>query len=440
MEVKNIVCFSFSLSAHEAMAYVRLVAPFRHLGIQLIDGLRDNASYREAIERADIVLFQREFPMWFDKYLKIAEVAREKRKPIVVELDDLLFFLPENHPDRQKHYYAPALLPMLQALMEADALIVSTPVMRDLLRCLKEEVFVIPNYLDDAIWSFRPPSLTSSSHITIGYMGTNSHKPDLEYVAPVLSSLLRRYSHQLRLRFWGAQPPAELLQFPQVEWIPCNYQSYEEFATFFQKQSADIFIAPLTDNVFNRCKSPLKFFEYTALGAPGVFSRLEPYESVIQHGQNGFLSYSLDEWEESLIKLIEDADLRFRMAVCAQASVRKNWLLSQNAFRWREVLQSVLAISSRGRKFAKHQHLLNVIKSINMQLFEAIQALSSQVESQRQTIQALRSQVESQQQTIQALNDEILSYVLSRSWRWTRPFRIIYAKIRTRKSHVAGIY
>ena len=43
---------------------------------------------------------------------------------------------------------------------------------------------------------------------------------------------------------------------------------YKDFATFFQTQSADIFIAPLVDNIFNQCKSPIKFFEYSALGVP----------------------------------------------------------------------------------------------------------------------------------------------------------------------------
>ncbi|MEM2446391.1 MAG: glycosyltransferase, partial [Candidatus Bathyarchaeia archaeon] len=354
----------------------------------------------------------------------------------------------------QKHYYAPALLPMLQALIEADALIVSTPAMYDLLKYYKREIFVIPNYLDDTLWSFRPPSPTCSSPVTIGYMGTDSHKPDLEYVVPVLSSLLKRYSERLRLRFWGVQPPSELLQFPQVEWFPVNYHSYEEFVSFFQSQSADIFIAPLVDNIFNRCKSPIKFFEYTALGAPGVFSRIDPYEGVIRHGRDGFLAYSLNEWEDFLIKLIEDANLRFRMATFAQASVREHWLLSKNAARWREVLCTILA--QRRRKTAKFQRFLIIIKSINTQLFEAtqalesqveqqrqtiralesqveqqrqtIRALESQVEQQRQTIRALESQVEQQRQTIQALNKEILSYALSRSWRWTRPFRIIYKK------------
>lgn len=412
------------------MAYVRLIAPFRHLGVRVINGLQNGVDIEELIDQGDIVILQREFPVRLDMYLRIMESAQRKGKPVLLEIDDLLFFLPEDHPDRRNHYYAPALLPMLQALMEVDAVSVPTPAMRDLLVDYNENIFVVPNYLDDAIWSFKSPSslARSSSSVTIGYMGTNSHQPDLEYVVPVLVRLLQRYAHRLCLRFWGVRPPKELLQFPQVEYIPCDYRSYEEFALFFQTQEADIFIAPLVDNVFNRCKSPLKFFEYTALGAPGVFSRIEPYVSVIQHGKNGLLAYSLDEWEKCLIDLIEDSKMRNRLATDAQRTVRELWLLSQNAFRWRDVLQNVLALGKRRK--TKH-HFFNMISSINTQLFEAIQALRDQIETQQ-------NQIEAQQQTIQALNEEILTYVLSRSWRWTRPFRIIHRKVALVRKNLCG--
>lgn len=443
MEIR-VACFSFSLSAHEPMAYVRLIAPFRHLGVQIVDGLQYGADLSNLIEQCDVVFLQREFPVRFDIYRRITEIAWVERKPVVLELDDLLFFLPEKHPDRQKHYYAPALLPMLQALIEADAITVPTVRMRNFLVDYNENIFVIPNYLDDAVWSLRFPSFLNVSppYVTIGYMGTKSHKPDLEYVAPVLSNLVQRYPHQLRLRFWGIQPPTELLQFPQVEWIPCDYRSYEDFARFFQTQAADIFIAPLVDNVFNRCKSPLKFFEYTALGAPGVFSRIEPYESVVRHGENGLLAYSLDEWEESLVRLIENNELRYYLATNAQKTVREHWLLSRNAFHWQSVLQKILVF---GKKQVVDSPFLELIRSINIQLSDAIHALNDQVEAQGRTIQSLNDQVEAQRKTIQLLNDqieamkqEILSYALSRSWRWTRPFRIFHRKLLSVRRGLCG--
>ena len=430
VEIRSVVCFSFSLSAGEPMAYIRLIAPFRVLGLHLINGFQESGNI-EVVSQGDVVIFQREFPMRFDLYQRVVEAAREKRKPIVLEVDDLLFFLPETHPDRQKHYYAFALPPMLQALLEADAVIVPTLKMREILEPYNDRIFVIPNYLDDTIWSLKPPVAQdlSSSPLVIGFMGTDSHRPDLEFIAPVLLSVLNRYSQQIRLRFWGVQPPVQLRAHPQVEWIPCDYRSYEDFAAFFQTQSADIFIAPLVDNLFNRCKSPLKFLEYSALGSPGVFSRLEPYTNIVQSGQNGLLAYSLNEWEESIIRLIENQELRVHLAASAQQTVREKWLLSKNAFRWQETLQRILHQIQEESSEGIKSPLLEILSSINIQLFESAQELNARVERQAQTIQELNVLVEKQAQTIQELNQEILGYVLSRSWRLTRPLRLISKKV-----------
>lgn len=423
MAIRRVACYSYSLDAHEPMAYLRLIAPLRQLGIEIINGLQNHHAVGEFVYQSDVVIIQREFPRQFDEYKKVMAMARQAGKPVVLELDDLLFFLPEEHPDRKGHYYAPALLPMLQALIEVDAVIVTTSKIQEVLREYNENILVIPNYFDDTLWSFTPPALKSSSDeqtITIGYMGTYSHQPDLEYILPVLLSLLQRYPNRLRFRFWGAEPPARLYSLPQTEWVQCNYHSYEEFVTFFQPQTADIFIAPLVDTLFNHCKSSLKFFEYSALGVPGVFSRLAPYQDIIQHGQNGLLAYSLDEWEQSLIQLIEDAELRFHIATRAQETIRKDWLLSQNAFRWREALQSVP--SSSGPP-PPNTSLLDVI---NAQLFEAFRAFMDQISDQNNEMEKLKDQ------TAQ-LESEILRYVLSPSWRMTRPLRALSRRLNNKK-------
>ncbi len=411
------------------MAYVRLIAPFRILGLHVINGFQENRDIKEAISQGDIVIFQREFPMRFDIYQRVVEVARKEGKPIVLEIDDLLFFLPEGHPDRQRGYYAFALPSLLQALLEVDAVIVPTLKMQEVLKPYNERIFVVPNYFDDTLWCMKSPVMQDSSALVIGFMGTDSHHPDLEFVAPVLLNLLNHYPERIRLRFWGIRPPASLHTHHQVEWVPCNYRSYEDFAAFFQTQTADIFIAPLVDNLFNRCKSPLKFFEYTALGVPGVYSRLEPYISVVQDGQNGMLAYSLDEWEECLTQLIENQELRFCLATNAQRSVEEKWLLSKNAFRWQEAFQRILDYKISDRRGVTKSPILDVLRSINIQLSASVQEQNARIEQQDKIIQEQNARIEQQDKIIQDLNQEILGYVLSRSWRFTRPLRVISRKL-----------
>jgi len=444
MKIKNAVCYSFSLGRQESMAYLRLIAPFQQAGIQIINGIENGQPVSELVHNGDVVVIQRESLKKFDDYRKVVEIARQERKTIIFELDDLLFFLPRNHPDRLGQYFAPSLLPMFQALMEADLVTVPTPKLRDVLANFNQNVVVLPNYLDDNLWRLTPPVLKDSSHeiLTIGYMGTNSHKPDLDYVTPVLLDLIKHYPQKICFHFWGIQPPAELDSLPQVKWTPWYSHSYHEFAAFFQTQSADIFIAPLVDNLFNRCKSPLKFFEYSALGVPGVYSRLELYEGVVTHEQDGLLASSLDEWTDCLIQLIENDKLRFYLATNAQATIKENWLLSQNAFRWNEILQSAFDVTKSNRE--QEIHTVSMVSSINLQLFEKFQALTAQAVEQDQAIKTLTIQAAGQDQAIktlaaqlsQARNElellraEVLKYALSRSWQITRPLRIFLRKFK----------
>jgi GT2 family glycosyltransferase/glycosyltransferase involved in cell wall biosynthesis len=398
------------MNAQDAMAHLRIIGPFRQAGINVINGLENGNPVSQRVSEGEIVFIQREFPEHFDDYQKIVDTARREGKPIVFDLDDLLFFLPENHPDRQSQYYTSSLLPMFQALVEADLVTVSTPKLQNVLANYNEQVVVLPNYFDETLWQLRKPVLKSNGEIlTIGFMGGNSHKPDIEYVMPVLLDLIQRYPREIRFRFWGMQPPAGMLSLPQVEWTPPHSYLYKDFSAFFQTQSADIFIAPLAANLFNRCKSPLKFFEYTALGAPSVLSRLEPYMSVVTDGHNGLLASSPDEWTDCLIQLIENDELRLHLASNAQSSIRADWLLSQNAFRWQDVFQSLSGKTTRQSQIQER-----VVHSINVQLTEMsekkdakIQVLTAHIKEKKQALRALRGNLVKQDGEILALTAQL---------------------------------
>ncbi|MEI2421731.1 hypothetical protein V6O07_15755, partial [Arthrospira platensis SPKY2] len=99
-----------------------------------------------------------------------------------------------------------------------------------------------------------------------------------------MSQLIEEFTDQIQLIFWGIRPPESLTSFSNVVWEPVAIGEYAAYASYFGQQECDIFIAPLEDNLFNRCKSGLKFLEYSALGVPGVYSHLEPYQDLVQHG------------------------------------------------------------------------------------------------------------------------------------------------------------
>ncbi len=366
LRLRNLKSVVFYRAYEEAYAieHLRVTAPFKAAGVQIIDGVGDPT----LADQADAVIFQREFPKNLPLYDQIISKARSTDKFVLYEIDDLLFDLPDSHPERTQELYNAALMPMMAAMSEADLVLVPTETLGKVVEGYNHNVVILPNYLDDSIWQFKQPvRKASDATVTIGYMGSDSHTPDLSIIASVLRELLAAYEGKLKLEVWGTPLPSELQGVEGVSWHPSPTNIYTDFVKFFQTLEFDFVIAPLADNLFNRCKSGLKFLEYSAIGAPGVYSKLPPYEDIVIDGVTGFLAGTETEWIEKLTRLIEEPELRQNMAVAAQQTVQERWLLSQNITSWEDILKKL------NQKYLKedlnkplHAHITN---TVNRQLY-----------------------------------------------------------------------
>jgi glycosyltransferase involved in cell wall biosynthesis len=363
---KIVVAFTAYAWDH-ALVVLRIVGPLQQAGLRLIHGNELDLVYPERVSLGDVILIQRDFPRFTHQYQEILTRARAEGKPVIYEIDDLLLELPEDHPDRPIYYYTPVLFPMLRAIVEADAVTTTTPALLAYLRPFNDNVHLLPNFLDDRLWTIKTPVVKDQySPVVLGYMGSTSHKPDLEQILPVLIQLVDRYKENLILRFWGGEPPPPIRDFPNVEWVPMSLPDYPKFVSEFSKQESDIFIAPLKDTFFNQCKSPIKFLEYSAMAVPGVYSNILPYQEVVNHGENGFLAEQTEEWEAYLRELIESSALRYSMGLKAQQSVREKWLLSNNAGLWEDVYNNLDLYPQVDR--ARKQHQSGVVLRVSREV------------------------------------------------------------------------
>jgi len=338
----KIAVYTFAPWNHP-LAVQRIVSPAGRAGVELINGNLGHRYSDEIVDQADIVLIQRDFPALLPVYERVVQKARAQAKPIVYELDDLLFALPADHPHRGSRYYSKALIPIFRALTEADGVIASTPSLAAEVSALNPQTQVLPTYLDDEIWKFPDQGRagrTPDQRVTIGYMGGGSHTPDLEMLLPVLLNLLDRFGQNLSLEFYGEDPPGALVNHPRVRLVSPNFDYHAHVRTMTQS-SCDIWIAPLIDNRFNRCKSWNKFLEYSILGLAGVYGRTAPYEAVVTHGENGFLAASPQEWEQCLTAVIENPALRWAVGQKARETVEAKWLLKDHAGEWGDGIASI---------------------------------------------------------------------------------------------------
>ncbi|MDG6094355.1 glycosyltransferase [Acetobacter sp. AN02] len=129
-------------------------------------------------------------------------------------------------------------------------------------------------------------------------------RPELRLV------LFREKANRQPILLMDEFPELALVQ-NQIEWrdVVQLPDLPDEFAHF------DISIAPLeSDNVFCEAKSEIKYMEAALAGVPSVVSPTAPYRAAIENGVTGFLAQSEAEWEDALTRLLDDPDLRARMA------------------------------------------------------------------------------------------------------------------------------
>jgi hypothetical protein len=157
-------------------------------------------------------------------------------------------------------------------------------------------------------------------YFRIGYAtGSRTHQKDFAVATPAIAAVMAQYPHTRLILFEHTiilSEFPELLEFQsRIEWrqfCPLSELPYE-YAAF------DICIAPLeVGNRFCEAKSELKFFEAALVGVPTVASPTHPYRQVIRHGENGFLATDAESWRRCLSLLIENAELRNRIAEAAR--------------------------------------------------------------------------------------------------------------------------
>ncbi|MCX6026892.1 MAG: glycosyltransferase, partial [Chloroflexi bacterium] len=379
--IRRVAVFSNS-GPDDALYAWRSGGPLANAGVEILLGATAGDLHLEAVEQADAILVQRDYPGRATDYRRVVDLARSRSIPVLFEVDDLLFELPADHPDRQSHHYAPTLLPAFGALIEADLVITSTDSLRLRLARFNPNTVVFRNRLDEALWPGPParPAVHGRS-LGIGYFGTTTHAPDMEIVAAPLRAVLDGYGERVAIRFYGCPPPHSLREDPRVAWIPLTGGPYRDYVALLLGAPVDIGIAPLADTDFNRAKSEAKFLEYSAAGIPGIYSDIAPYRAVVRPGRTGWLARSEQDWVEHLTRMIEDGSLRERMGESAYREVHSRWSLSACRENWRATVERAL----RGRRpaGAGQTERSGLIRRLAEQIAAWAESLETEVRAKR---------------------------------------------------------
>jgi GT2 family glycosyltransferase/glycosyltransferase involved in cell wall biosynthesis len=324
-----------------ACGYLRLVAPLTRCrpGVELRWAVAcDGKSAKfdtAAVDWADVVVIQRAFPHPLTK--EVIDELFASGKPLIYEVDDLLTSAPESNPHvRSLELCKPQIL---EVMKRATALTVSTERLAEAYADMNANIHVLPNLVDLNL--FRRNQRTPKERVTIGYAGTPTHVDDLMILDEVIRKSEEKFGERVRFWFMGCITSG-MARIAGVEFLPMQL-SYQEYASTLSGCEIDFALVPLVDNVFNRCKSNIKWLEYSACGIPGIYSDLPPYSTSIVPGENGILAAGDERaWIEGITKLVLDPSSRERIADRAYEEVASHHSLSENATIWRETYERIL--------------------------------------------------------------------------------------------------
>ena len=321
-------------------SYIRLIQPLTHLHNERAFDVAWGVSPTDA----DIVIIERTWGpnTTLKQVMELVSGVRRRGARIIFTLDDNLLDL-KAITTAQKMY-------MRYLAREADGIIVSTEPLRQRMMRLNPVVVTVPNQLDERLFfaDLAPLKASHSDQLTIGYMGTPTHENDFRLIFQALRAVLRRHPGKLRFQLLGGlgnSPARKLLNDLPVDILkpPVEHVAYPNFVNWMRTNLHwDLAIAPLEDNYFNRFKSDLKFLDYSALGFPGIYSRMPVYTPTVKHLETGYLAENTpDAWVDALEFMIANPKARQQMAQNAQAYVRSERTLAQRAIDWRAAIENI---------------------------------------------------------------------------------------------------
>lgn len=187
-----------------------------------------------------------------------------------------------------------------------------------------KNVYVFPNTVVPEHYE-NIPVMRTDDCVRILWQGGASHIIDWYPLRDALKTITQRHKNIKFVIFGELFPwihgviPDEMIE--HHPWV-----SYEAYKLKRGLLNIDINLCPLVKNVFNICKSAIKWYEGSVWKNPEatLAANTPPYNEEIKDGETGLLYSTPEEFVEKLSLLIENADLRKRVSFGAREWVMEN--------------------------------------------------------------------------------------------------------------------
>lgn len=355
----------FALPSHQererthGVDFARIIQP-----ITFLNGYKDN----EAEFKTDVYDIHEEKPLdWLGVaknydiiylnyindpwgYSALGSMARGNGKKIVFDIDDALWEIKRDNP--AYNVYKKGGKPLFNftcIVNDVDYVTTTNSYLKNVIshnsNKRPEKIKVLPNYIDLSLYNHISP-VKKAYDIQLTHFGSTTHFDDLldnEFVKGI-DKLLSDFPN-VTLKFVGAFIPKYRMRWGSRYVNAFGHGDiYTWINDFFPEfmDETDIMIVPLTDDVYNKCKSPIKWLEASSAGKVGCWANIRQYREVIDNGKNGFLCRKAQDWYKNLKYLIENPQKRKEMGQKAYEDVKNEWRIEKNIKNYADFFKKVL--------------------------------------------------------------------------------------------------
>lgn len=310
LKPRSVISFIGYLANNQGSATLRVALPFLYMSGIRNDDYRFFASCFDAnfpildpnfYNNFCFILYQ---GVVRPQHLELIEYFKNKTKTrIIYEIDDYLLDIPDWN--FTKSFFKEHRDSFEKIMRKVDMVTVSTEYLKNKYLHLNPKINVIPNRLSKFLWG--EPKFTFKNHnkLKIVYPCSQAHfyTPTENKAGGDIGNVLLKYVISTRNRFeWifmgGA--PRELYPFiisNEIKLLP--WTSYLQYPLKLKELNADIGIAPLAINEFNKSKSNIKMLDFVGAGIPAVYTDIECYT------QARLKSKTEDQFIENIEKLCD---------------------------------------------------------------------------------------------------------------------------------------
>ncbi len=244
-------------------------------------------------------------------YQKLAKLPNPKK--IIMDLNDGLW-LPHHRESGWKD---------LEKMLElVHSVVCENGYVAEFARKFCPRVFIVPDPPQLEVFDqVRDSMKKRADQVVLGWVGSEGSADTLFSIMDPLEALFDKHPN-LHLRIVGANPH-RLPRFEKVRFSVKSSYNQEEMVQ--EVLGMDIGLFPLYAIEDSLVRGTLKAMIYMSGGAAVICQKMGENTKLIQHGVNGLLVSSQQEWFEALDRLVQDMEERHRLAAHALETVRENF-------------------------------------------------------------------------------------------------------------------